>query len=156
MKKARPVATYRLRNFPVQILRVAESSGNPKTKNYKLSDFEKAKLLIEEGQIDSATLLLNQFVSKYPRNLSGYVTLAETHYDRHDYEKAALYLKRASRSDPTNSFIHELLGAVYADQYDQERGYNYLLLAIEQWERALKLHPQNIRLIAQLEEIRGH
>jgi tetratricopeptide (TPR) repeat protein len=156
MKNGRPVAIYHLRNFPVQILRVAESSGNPKAKDYKLSDFEKAKLLIEEGQIDSAIVMLTQFVSKHPQNLSGYVVLAETYYDRQDYEKAALYLERASRSDPTNSFIHELLGAVYSEQYDQERGYNYLLLAIEEWEKALRLHPRNIRLLIQLEEIRGH
>jgi len=156
MRNAKPVTIYHLRNFPVQILRVAESSGNPRTKNYKLSDFEKAKLLIQEDQIDSAIVMLDQFVPWHPQNLSGYLTLAEIYYDRQDYEKAASYLERASRSDPTNSVVHELLGAVYADQYDQKRGYNYLLLAIEEWEKALKLHPQNIRLIAQLEEIRGY
>ena len=156
MKNARPVATYRLRNFPVQILRVAESSGNPKTKNYKLSDFEKAKLLIQEDQIDSAIVLFNQFVSNHPRNFSGYMTLAEIYYDRQDYEKAALFLERASTFDPTSSFAHEVLGAVYFDQYNQERSYNYRLLAIEEWEKALRLDPQNIRLLAQLEEIRGY
>ena len=156
VRNAKPVATYHLRNFPVQILRVAESSGNLRTKDYKLSDFEKAKLLIEEDQIDSAIAVLNRFVSNHPRNLSGYMTLAELHYDGRDYEKAASYLERASRSDPTNSFIHEVLGAVYSEQYDRERGYNYRLLAIEEWEKALRLHPQNIRLLAQLEEIRGY
>ena len=156
MRNATPVTNYHLRNFPVQILRVAESSGNPRTKNYRLSDFEKAKLLIQEDQVDSAIVMLDQFVSWHPQSLSGYLTLAEIYYDRQDYEKAASYLERASRSDPTNSFVHELLGAVYADQYDQKRGYNYLLLAIGEWEKALKLHPQNIRLLTQLEEIRGH
>ncbi len=155
MKNAKPVATYHLRNFPVQILRVAESSGNPETKSYRLSDYEQAKLLIEKDQTDSAIAILNRFVSRCPRNSSGYMTLAEICFDRKDYEKAALFLERASRSDPTNSFIHEVLGAVYSEQYSQERGYNYRLLAIEEWEKALKLHPQNIRVLAQLEEIRG-
>jgi 4-amino-4-deoxy-L-arabinose transferase-like glycosyltransferase len=156
MKNATPVTTYYLRNFRVQILRVAESSGNPKTKNYKLSDFEKAKLLIEVDQIDSAIVILNQFVSRYPENLSGYMTLAGIYYERQDYEKAVLFLKKASRSDPTNFFIHEVLGAVYSDQYNQEGGYDYRLLAIEEWEKALKLDPHNIRLLAQLETIRGY
>lgn len=156
MRNAKPVAIYHLRNFPVQILRVAESSGNLRTKDYKLSDFEKAKLLIEEDQIDSAIAILNRFVSRYPQNFSGYMTLAEIYYDRQDYGNAASFLERAARSDPTNSFIHEVLGAVYSEQYDQERGYNYRLLAIEEWEKALRLDPQNIRLLAQLEEIRRY
>jgi tetratricopeptide (TPR) repeat protein len=156
MKDAKLVTTYRLRNFPVEILRVAESSGNSKTKDYELSDFEKAKLLMEEGQTDSAALILTQFVSECPRNYSGYMALAEMCFDKQDYEKAASYLERASGSDPTNSFIHEVLGAVYSEQYDQEKGHNYRLLAIEEWERALRLDPQNIRLLAQLEEIRGY
>ena len=84
------------------------------------------------------------------------MTLAGIYYDRQDYEKAVLFLEKASRSDPTNFFIHEVLGAVYFDQYNQERSYNYRLLAIEEWEKALKLHPQNIRLLSQLTEIRGY
>jgi len=155
LRNAKLVTTYHLRNFPVHILRVAESSGNPDAKKYKLSDFEKAKLLIEEDQIDSAIVALDQFVSNHPHNLSGYMTLAELHYERQDYEKAALSLERASISDPTNSFIHEVLGIVYSDQYDQERVYNYRLQAIEEWEKALKLHPKNTRLLTQLEEIKG-
>jgi 4-amino-4-deoxy-L-arabinose transferase-like glycosyltransferase len=155
LRNAKLVTTYHLRNFPVHILRVAESSGNPDAKKYKLSDFEKAKLLIEEDQIDSAIVALDQFVSNHPHNLSGYMTLAELHYERQDYEKAALFLERASISDPTNSFIHEVLGIVYSDQYDQERVYNYRLQAIEEWEKALKLHPKNTRLLTQLEEIKG-
>ena len=156
MKNAKPVTIYHLRGFPVQILRVAESSGNPETKSYQLSDFEKAKLAIEEDRIDSAIVLLNQFVSRCPQNFSGYITLAGIYYDRQDYEKAASFLEKASRSDPTNFFTHEVLGAVYLDQYNQERGDTYRLLAIEEWERALRLNPQNADLSTQLKEIRGY
>jgi 4-amino-4-deoxy-L-arabinose transferase-like glycosyltransferase len=156
LRNAKLVTTYHLRNFPVHILRVAESSGNPDAKKYKLSDFEKAKLLIEEDQIDSAIVAFDQFVSNHPDNLSGYMTLAEIYYDKQEYDKASLYLERASAFDPTNSFAHEVLGTVYSKQYDQKKGYKYRIWAIEEWEKALKLQPQNIRLIAQLEEIRGH
>lgn len=156
MMNAKPVTTYHLRNFPVQILRVAESSGNPETKNYKLSDFEKAKLLIEEGQIDSAIAVLNRFVSEYPRNFSGYKTLAEIYYNRKDFEKAALFLKKASGFDPTNFLIHQFLGAVYLDLYDQKGDDTYKFLGIEEWEKALKLFPQNAGLSARLKKMRGY
>ena len=156
MMNARLVAIYHLRNFPVQILRVAESSGNPQTQNYRLSDFEKAMLLIEEGQVDSAIVMLNQFVSQYPQNLSGYKILAQIYYGRNDLEKALLLLEKALRFDPTNSSTHEFLGAVYLDLYDQTGDDTYKFLAIEEWEKALKLFPQNANLSAQLKNIRGY
>lgn len=52
MKNAKVVTTYWIRNMTVDIYRVAETSGNPKTHNYKLSNFEEAKLLLEQGQVD--------------------------------------------------------------------------------------------------------
>jgi len=156
MKNARPVTTYYLRNFPVQILRVAESSGNPETKNYKLSDFEKARLLIEEGQIDSAIAVLNRFVSRCPRNLSGYITLAQIYYARRDFEKAALFLEKASRSGPTNFLTHWFLGKIYLNLYNQEGDDSYRVLAMEESEKALKLYPQNAGLSARLKMIKGY
>jgi 4-amino-4-deoxy-L-arabinose transferase-like glycosyltransferase len=156
MMNAKPVTTYFLRDFAVQILRVSESSGNPKTQNYQLSDFEKAKLLLEDGQVDSALTGLNQFVEQHPNNCSGYRTLAEIHYDRKDFEKAALFLQEASKFDPTDFFTHYFLGAVYLKLYDQKNDDTYQLLAIKEWERALELFPQNDKLAAQLKNIRGY
>jgi 4-amino-4-deoxy-L-arabinose transferase-like glycosyltransferase len=155
MKNARVVTTYYLRNFPVQILRVAESSGNPETGNYRLSDFEKAKLLKEAGQIDSAVVVLNQFVSEHPENLSGYVTLAQIYHDKRDLGRAASFLRKASGFDPTNSLLHRFLGDVYLNLYNQTKDDTYKSLVIEEWQRALRLFPQNTELGARLEKIRG-
>jgi len=156
MKNAKPVTTYYLRNFRVQVLRVAEWCGNPKIKNYKLSDFEKARLLIEEGQIDSAIVMLDRFISRYPRNSTGYRTLAGIYYDRKDFEKAALFLEKASRFDQTNFYTHQVLGAVYLDLYNQEGDDAYRLLAIKEWEKASKLCPRNDDLSVQLKNVRGY
>ncbi|MCJ7576933.1 MAG: tetratricopeptide repeat protein, partial [candidate division Zixibacteria bacterium] len=156
MMNAKPVTTYYLRNFPVEILRVTESSGNPEARNYQLSDFEKAKLLLEEGQIDSALIVLNRFVDEHPNNSSGYKTLAEIYYDRKDFEKAGSFLEKASEFDPTDFLTHQFLGAVYFNLYNQKRDDTYRLLAIEEYEKALKLFPQNTSLSDQLKNIRGY
>jgi len=156
MTNAKPVTTYYLRNFPVEILRVAESSGNPENKNYKLSDFEKAKLFLEEGQIDSALIMLNRFVDEHPNNSSGYKTLAEIYYDRKDFERAGSFLEKASEFDPTDFLTHQFLGVVYLNLYNQKRDDAYRLLAIEEYEKALKLFPQNTSLSDQLKNIRGY
>lgn len=156
MKSARLVTTYGIRNMPVEIYRVAESSGNLKTQKYKLSNFEKAKLLLDEGQVDSAIIRLNQFVSQYPQNFSGYRALAEIYYDRKEFEKAASSLKKASEFDPTDFLTHQFLGAVYLNLYNQKKDDTYRLLAIEEWEKALKLFPQNDQLATQLRNIKGY
>jgi len=156
MRNAQPVTTYYLRNFPVQILRVAESSGNPETKNYKLSDYEKAKLAIQEDQIDSALVMLNRFVSKHPRNLSGYTTLAEIHYRRKDFAKAVSFLEKALRFDRTNFLTHQFLSRVYLDLYNQRGDDGYRLLAIEESQKASKLYPRNTALSTRLGKVRGY
>ncbi len=150
MRNAKAVTTYYLRNFPVQILRIAESSGNPDAKNYKLSDFEKAKLLIEGGQIDSAIILLGQFVSDHPDNFTGYLTLAEIYCHRKDFPKAVLFLQKALKFHPTNFLAHQFLGRVYLELCDQKRDDTYRLLAIEESKKASKLYPQNTALSARL------
>jgi 4-amino-4-deoxy-L-arabinose transferase-like glycosyltransferase len=156
MKDAKIVTTYWIRNMPVDIYRIAETSGNPKTQNYQLSSFEIAKLLMEQGQVDSAIVRLNQFVSRSPQNFSGYRDLAEIYYNRKDFQQAALCLEKASQFDPTDFVTHQFLGAVYLNLYDQKRDDTYRLLAIEEWEKALKLFPQNDKLAAQLQNIKGY
>ncbi len=155
MTDAKLVTAYHLRNFPVQILRVAESSGNPQTQDYRLSDFEKARLLMEQGFIDSAIVMLNQFVWEYPRNFSGYMTLGEIYYDRQDFQKAASLFDQASNFDPANFLAHQLLGGAYLNLYDQERNDAYLVSAIEEWEKSLRLFPQNVGLSVQLKKLRN-
>jgi tetratricopeptide (TPR) repeat protein len=156
MKNAKVVTTYWIRSMPVDIYRIAETSGNPKTQNYKLSNFEEAKLLLEQGQVDSAIVRLNQFVSRSPQNFSGYRALAEIYYDRKDFPKAASLLEKASEFYPTDFVTHQFLGAVYLNLYDQKRDDTYRLLAIAEWEKALKLFPQNDQLAAQLQNIKGY
>jgi hypothetical protein len=156
MAGAKKVAIYYLRNFPVQILRVAELSENPRARDYQLSQFERAEWLIEQNQLDSAIAMLDQFVSEHPKNFSGYKTLAEIYYALNDFEKAALVLKEALKFDPTNFITHQFLGEVYVSMYDQEGDDAYRLLAIEEWEKSLKLFPQNAGLSAKLQNIRGY
>jgi tetratricopeptide (TPR) repeat protein len=111
---------------------------------------------LEEGQIDSALIVLNRFVDEHPNNSSGYKTLAEIYYDRKDFEKAGSFLEKASEFDPTDFLTHQFLGVVYLNLYNQKRDDAYRLLAIEEYEKALKLFPQNTSLSDQLKNIRGY
>ncbi len=156
MNQARIVTTYWLRNIPVDIYRIGEWTGNPKTAGYSLSDFERAKTLIDGGEIDSALTLLEEFVSHTPDNYSAYQALTEIYFGMEEFEKAALSSEKAIEFNPTDFVAHQQLGSVYFSLGNQTRQDSYRELAIEQWEIALKLFPNNRQLAAQLQSIRGY
>jgi hypothetical protein len=156
MKNAKIVTTYRLRNIPVDIYRIAEWTGNPKTEKYPISDFEKAKMLMENGDTSSALTLLEEFVSRYPENLSGYQTLAEIYYNLKEFEKSVVSLEKASQFDPTDFFIHQQLGFVYITLRNITGEDSYRWKAIGEWEKSLELFPENANLAAQLQQIKGY
>jgi len=156
MREAKIVTTYWLRNIPVDIYRIGEWTGNPETEKYPLSDFEKARLLMEEGERDSALALLEEFVSQYPENFSGYQVLAELYYDLREFEKAALSLERAAQFHSTDFSICQQLGLVYLNLMIQTGEESFRLMVIEQWEKALKLFPQNTELAVELQRIKEY
>lgn len=156
MKKAKIVTTYWLRNIPVDIYRIGEWTGNPETQKYQLSDFEKAKILMDGGEKDSALALFEKFVSQNPENLSGYETLAEIYFDLKEMDKAAIALEKAAQFHPTDFLIHQQLGLVYLHLASQTEDDSYRLKAVGQWEKALELFPENTELAEQLQSIKGY
>jgi 4-amino-4-deoxy-L-arabinose transferase-like glycosyltransferase len=156
MNQAKIVATYWLRHIPVDIYRIGEHTGNPETTEYPLSDFERAKLLMEAEQTDLALALLEDFVSRHPENYSGHHALAQIHYDRGEYQRALLLLEKAAEFHPTDFVIHQLMGAVYFTLASQTGQESHRLSGIEEWEKALELFPQNSQLAEQLRQIKGY
>ncbi len=156
MGKSKIVTTYWLRNIPVDIYRIGEWTGNPKTEKYPLSGFEKAKMLIEKGETDSALALLEEFVSQNSENFSGYQALAEIYYEMKEFEKSALSLEQAAKFNPTDFSICQQLGLIYLNLMNQTGEDSYRLMAIDQWEKAIKLFPQNTNLAVQLQRIKGY
>jgi len=156
MKNAKIVTTYWLRNIPVDIYRIGEWTNNPQAEKYQLSEFEKAKMLLDEGETDSAMVLLEEFISENPENISGYQTLAKLYYDMEMFQEAAMCLKQATQFHPTDFLIHQQLGSVYLTLMKKTGEDRYRLLAIQEWEKALKLFPQNTNLATQLQMIRGY
>jgi 4-amino-4-deoxy-L-arabinose transferase-like glycosyltransferase len=156
MNQSPVVATYWLRNIPVDIYRVARHTGNLRVQYYPLSDFEKAKLALDGGNNDSALVMLEQFVSRNPDNYSGYVVLAEIYFNLNDFEKSSQALERAIGFNPSDFLARQQLGTVYLNLAQQTKQDSYRLLAIDQWEKSLKLFPQNTKLAARLQSIKGY
>ena len=155
MKKAQIVATYWIRNIPVDIFRIAENTGNPVTQKYQLSDYEKGRKLLTEGKTDSARIIFEGFVAKQPENFSGYQDLAEIYYALEDLNKTETALKKAIRFHPTDFYVYQQLGTVYLALWDKTQQEIYKAKTISAWEQSVKLCPENTKLEAQLRELRG-
>ncbi|MGB8657343.1 MAG: glycosyltransferase family 39 protein [Candidatus Zixiibacteriota bacterium] len=156
MNKAHIVATYVLRNIQVDVYRIAEWTANSETEKYSLSDFEKAKMLTEKGQADSAVIFFEKFVSEHPDNQSGYQMLAGLYYNSKRLDKSAQSLERAAKFHPTDFLIHQQLGVVYLGLGDQRGDDSYRLKAIDEWEKSLRFFPENSDLVAQLQKLKGY
>ncbi len=155
MNESKIVTSYRLRNIVVDVYRIAEGTGNPQTESYSLSDFEKARSFMDQGNPDSALVMLEEFVSENPENFSGHSILGEVYFNKGEFEKSALALENAIRFNPSDFLTHQQLGTVYLNLRKKPDDDTYRLRAIDQWEKALKLFPQNIKLAAQLQRIKG-
>ena len=155
MKKAQVVATYWIRNLPVDIYRIAEFTGNPLTQKYQLSDFEKGRVLLHEGKTDSALVIFEKFVDMQPDNFSGYQNLAEIYYQSDELSKTETALKKARQFHPTDFFVYQQLGMVYLEQWDKTHEAIYKTETISAWEKSIKLCPENTELAEKLRELRG-
>lgn len=156
MSNARLVTTYLLRGMPVEIYRIKEHTGNPAAEMYQLSDFEKAKVLIEQGKPDSAIAFLNQFNLKHPENLSAHLTLSEILSQRGEHQRAISELEKAIQFDDRNYLLHYYLGYLCFQLSDQKKDPLLYQRGIEAWERSLELNPGNLRLAQELRRIRGN
>lgn len=156
MKKAQIVATYWIRDIPVDIFRIAEYTGNPTTQKYQLSDFERGKMLLSEGKEDSARTIFEKFVALQPENFSGYENLAEIYYQSEDLNKTEAALKKAIWFHPTDFFVYQQLGMVYLDLWEKTKEEIYKSKTISAWERSVELCPENTDLVAQLRKLRGN
>jgi 4-amino-4-deoxy-L-arabinose transferase-like glycosyltransferase len=156
MKDARVVTSYLLRGMPVDVYRIKEHTKNPQAESYRLSDFEKAKILIEEEKIDSAIVLLREFNRENPQNLSARLLLSEILSRNQDYEEAISELERAIEFDQRNDILHYYLGYLYFQHSDLEKNKLHWERGVRAWEKSLELNPRNLQLAQQLRKVKGY
>jgi 4-amino-4-deoxy-L-arabinose transferase-like glycosyltransferase len=156
MKNAQKVTTYWIREIPVEIYRIAEYTGNPQTQGYQLSDFERSRMLLNEGKADSARILLEKLNAQQPENFSAHQSLAEVYYGLGELDKTEAELKKAIEFHPTDFFIYQQLGQVYLALNEQTGEDAYKSKAIEAWETSMRLCPENTELAGHLRELRGY
>lgn len=156
MKDARVVTSYLLRGMPVDIFRIKEHTKNPQAESYRLSDFEKAKILIEEEKTDSAIVLLTKFNRENPQNFSAHLVLSDIFSRNQDYREAISEVEKAIEFDRRNDILHYYLGYLYFQLSDLEKNKLYWERGVRAWEKSLQLNPQNVQLKKQLSEVKGY
>jgi tetratricopeptide (TPR) repeat protein len=139
--------------FPKSLLERAERDGNRespssgKPLNEKQPRNEKpsraiveARQTAQEGDLDKASRLYRQALSKAPDSILGRVELADLYLSRGDLQSAQSQLEQAKRIAPDEPTVREKLGEVY---YRRGR----TALAIREWQKALELSPNPDTLV---------
>ena len=105
--------------------------------------FMKGVMLADAKRNAEATTLFQKLTEDHPDLAEPYNNLAALYAAGGDYAKARATLEQALRTNPSYATAHENLGDVYA------------ALAMQSYERALKLDPANVSALPKLALVRG-
>jgi Flp pilus assembly protein TadD len=98
------------------------------------SDFERALLLLEEGDPERGIPLLVEITEEVPELSTAHINLGIAYELSGDFEKAEASLRRALETNPRHPVAHNELGIVY-------RKTGRFADARASYEAALSLHP---------------
>ncbi len=110
IKNAPIVATYYIRNIPVNIYQISKTSPNMQARQYKPSQFEEAAELISIGMNDSAIVALNNCEKNNSYTMAGGILKASIYMDNKDFQKAINEITKVLTIDEGNYNLWLLLG----------------------------------------------
>lgn len=102
--------------------------------------------LSERGiRLNEALEMVKKSVEADPENSSYLDTIGWVYYQLGEYEKAKSYIEKAIQSDAGNATQYDHLGDVYLKLGNR-------IKAVEAWNEALKLEPENEKIKAKIEK----
>jgi tetratricopeptide (TPR) repeat protein len=149
------VCTYRVGVGRVRLYRIAGHTGNEIADSYQRSPFE---MLVDHYRSGNAVLVqqyLVEFTQNHPNNISGYMLAGEMFFEDGRYAEAEPLIKKAIEFSPTNYNLIGTLAVLYGNQYHATGDLMYKNLALETFERAMKLAPTSNRMKELYAELKG-
>lgn len=105
---------------------VADSAPSETEVKPDNEDLEKAIELVDSGNPDDALVLLQQILSKDPKNERALIEVSMIHLiDYKDAAAAVPWLERSLRSNPSNRLVLAELAAIYGEQGNVEAGVKF-------------------------------
>lgn len=115
------VARYWVRDVTIYVVRVTGVYGNEEASRYALSSYEKALLLRDEGDKDSAWAAMQAYVDDHPESLAGLVELYYMALKREPLEELEPLVQRLVALYPTDYSVH-FIAALYYRKLGEETG----------------------------------
>lgn len=113
MSQAHLLATYTLRGYDVKLLRVAPAAGNANALSYQPTDFELARMWLDQENTDSASFYLQRYLAGGKPNYSANLALGLSLLSESQNAASLPYLKAAVDFSPRNVLARYYLGYAY-------------------------------------------
>lgn len=149
-QNASKVTNYTIRNLRIGVWRVSELGGNDQAKSYQLSFFERLRQEPAKRPLDSILADLSQRVTDSANFYSGWAFAADL-YRRADRKTEAVnaYAK-ALEFYPDDFVLLGQAGDLSWEIYRTDGGPTERDRAIELWQRALRIAPNNPQVLERL------
>jgi len=151
MRNAPIVASYFLRGFPISVYYIGGTNSNPDSKSYMPTEFERAAIIANQGLIDSALILYDEYEINNSVSLAGLIAKANIYMQKGDYGKARRELNQALEIDKGNYNLLLMLaeGCLQLKPPDIKG-------AIEAYSNAVYYGPKNQRLEERLKSLKKY
>jgi Tfp pilus assembly protein PilF len=93
---------------------------------------ETAKELLESKNVDSAMVVLKEYIKKDSKSAEAHFRLGNAYHQKKDYDRAASEYEQALKINPQIPTVHAALGALYYEQ------------GLKIWAKLSKNHPEYI------------
>ncbi|HSH00233.1 MAG TPA: hypothetical protein VLB27_09305 [candidate division Zixibacteria bacterium] len=149
------IHTYHVVNRRVHLVRVAGSTGNPRTDGYQLSAFEKAQLVFDQRLEDPEGEILRELMFSDTINLAINMYMAGRAERAGSLQDAAFFVNHALDACPSDYNLWGDLGRLYSELYARDSNEVYKMLAGEAFSESQRINPWSARIAQELEKIEG-
>ncbi len=151
-QSAAKVTNYTIRNLRIGVWRVAESGGNEQAKLYQPSFLERLRLEPATRPLESILVDLNQRVSDSANYYSGWAFAADLYRRADRKPEAVRAYSKALEFYPDDFVLLGQAGDLSWEIYRTDGGPAERDRAVELWQRALRVTPNNPQILERLRQ----
>ncbi|PKK83744.1 MAG: hypothetical protein CVT49_06915 [candidate division Zixibacteria bacterium HGW-Zixibacteria-1] len=134
-------ALYWIRDGKIVIVNISHLTGNKEAARYQPTDYEIARIFMQDKVYDSALYYMERFTAKYPGNKSALKSLGDLYPLNGRPDKAMALLQRADSLYPRDFSVKFALAMYYQRRFVASGDDRFRHLARQTYEQVVAMNP---------------